>query len=101
MGHDVVGDIAIIRDVEGGEDEIKEAAERVMRTNKKIKVVVLQTEPLQGELKQAKTMRVVAGSERRMGKDGSLLTTHQEYGIKTQVDLNLAFFTPRDRKSVV
>ncbi|GMI44516.1 hypothetical protein TrCOL_g10389 [Triparma columacea] len=95
VGHDVVGDVAIVRDLEGGEEEIKEMAERVMRTNKKIKVVVLQNEPLEGELKQAKTMRILAGNKERMGKDGSLLTTHQEYGIKTQVDLNLAFFTPR------
>ena len=70
-------------------------AARVMRTNRKIKVVVVQNDSLEGELKQAKTMRVVAGSKERMRKDGSLLTTHQEYGIKTQIDLNLAFFTPR------
>jgi len=95
VGHDVVGDVAIIRDRTGTEEEVGEMAARVMRTNRKIKVVVVQNDSLEGELKQAKTMRVVAGSKERMRKDGSLLTTHQEYGIKTQIDLNLAFFTPR------
>ena len=40
-------------------------------------------------------MVIVAGNRSRLGKDGSLVTTHQEFGIKCMVDVNRVFFSAR------
>ncbi|GMH54076.1 hypothetical protein TL16_g01602 [Triparma laevis f. inornata] len=73
--YDVVGDVAVVKDVE-------------------IKVVAVQNDSLSGVQKRS-NLTIVAGNHSRMGKDGGLVTTHQEFGIKCLVDLNRTFFTAR------
>ena len=65
-----------------------------MSSNSKIKVVAAQNDALQGSSK-ASDMSIIAGNRSRLGEDGSLITTHQEFGIKCLVDVNRAFFSAR------
>ncbi|KAJ8599342.1 hypothetical protein CTAYLR_005345 [Chrysophaeum taylorii] len=80
---DVIGDVAVAR--------TDDSADRVLASNKKIRVVAVAAERLHGdERAPAAPLRIVAGARR-----SPLVTTHVEAGVRIIVDLDATFFSPR------
>ncbi|GMH98666.1 hypothetical protein TrVE_jg443 [Triparma verrucosa] len=92
--YDVVGDVAIVKDVDVNSPHAETIGMDIMQSNSKIKVVAVQNDSLSGVEKMS-NLTIVAGNFSRLQKDGGLVTTHQEFGIKCLVDLNRTFFTAR------
>jgi len=81
---DIVGDIAIIRNTT---DNLTVVAESILQKNKRVKVVLAQSGPVQGIFRLCK-LRHVAGEERTT-------TAHRENGCLFHVDLAAVHFSPR------
>jgi len=82
---EIVGDIALIEDLE--EEEAKRVASALMATSKSIKTVIAPISDVEGEYR-TRRYRHVAGEERTT-------TIHKEHGLRYRIDLEGAYFTPR------
>ena len=90
---DIIGDIALLYSLpDGNADQIKEMASAIMAKNKAIKIVAARTSSLSTKHRSTGESGIVilAGPNR-----SPLITTHTEYGIKCQIDLQHVFFSPR------
>ncbi|KAJ1448132.1 S-adenosyl-L-methionine-dependent methyltransferase [Pelagophyceae sp. CCMP2097] len=96
--YDVIGDVAVLRsalDYETlGPTGIAAVGDHVLKTNRKIKVVVapeMAANMCSSALRApALPLRLLAGRAR-----APLLTTHVEAGVRIVVDLDACFFSPR------
>ena len=84
-GFEIVGDIALIEDLEKG--EAKRVASALMATSKSIKTVIAPISDVEGEFR-TRRYRHVAG-------EAKTTTTHKEHGLHYRIDLEGAYFTPR------
>lgn len=82
---EIVGDIAMIEDLEEGEAE--RVASALMSSSNSIKTVIAPISDVEGEYR-TRRYRHVAGEERTT-------TTHKEHGLRYRIDLEGAYFTPR------
>ncbi|HNZ06041.1 MAG TPA: class I SAM-dependent methyltransferase family protein, partial [Methanothrix soehngenii] len=82
---EIVGDIAMIEDLEEGEAE--RVASALMSSSKSIKTVIAPISDVEGEYR-VRRFRHVAGEARTT-------TTHKEHGLRYLIDLEGAYFTPR------
>lgn len=83
---DVVGDIAVIKVPKGLESHRAAIADAILRWNRNIRVVV-SDQGVKGDLR-VRRVEVIGGEPRTT-------TTHVEYGLRYQVDLAHAYFSPR------
>lgn len=79
--HDLIGGIAVL--LEGGEPE----AELLLRSRPSIHTVLSPEGPVEGEFRTRK-FTVLAG-------DPTTKTSYTEYGLRFEIDLSLAYFSPR------
>jgi tRNA (guanine37-N1)-methyltransferase len=79
---EVVGDIALVE-----ESDAERVAAALMATSKSIKAVITPISDVEGEYR-TRRFRHVAGEARTT-------TIHKEHGLRYQVDLQGAYFTPR------
>ncbi len=92
--YDIIGDIALIKLQKDLDNYKKEIGDALLKTNKNIKTVCL-TKPVKGELR-TRDMEIIAGENRTK-------TIHKEYGLKFEIDIGKAYFSPRlasERKRV-
>ena len=82
---EIVGDIAMIEDLE--EEEAERVASALMSSSNSIKTVIAPISDVEGEYR-TRRYRHVAGEERTT-------TTHKEHGLRYRIDLEGAYFTPR------
>jgi len=82
---DVIGDIAIIRD--SGDGLERAAAESILRENRRVRVVLAKTGPVEGAYRLP-CLRLVAGEKRTM-------TVHRENDCVFHIDLAGVHFSPR------
>jgi len=82
---DIVGDIAVLED--RGRGDVKKAAAVLLKTNPRIKTVLLKTGGRTGEFR-VQQVKWLAGARRTK-------TTHRESGCAFEVDLAKAYFSPR------
>merc|ERR1712129_490392 len=62
----------------------------ILAGNRKIKIVAARSGSLQSELRQAGSLEILAGPQRR-----PLITTHTEFGVRYVIDLESVFFSTR------
>lgn len=85
---DIVGDIAILEDLEPELIPYKEKiAEAIMKVHTNIKTVLLKAGKVEGIFRIPK-YELIGGVE-------NYKTIHREYGIKLKVDLSKAYYSPR------
>lgn len=85
---DIVGDIAILEDIEPDLIPYKEKiAEAIMKVHANVKTVLLKTGKVEGIFRIPK-YELIGGVE-------NYKTIHKEYGIKLRVDLSKAYYSPR------
>lgn len=82
---DVIGDIAVIRD--SGDGLERAAAETILRKNRRVRVVLAKTGPVEGAYRLPR-LRLVAGERRTV-------TVHRENGCIFYIDLVGVHFSPR------
>jgi len=82
---DIVGDIAVLED--RGKGDVKKAASILLKTNPRIKTVLLKTGGRTGEFR-VQQVKWLAGAKRTK-------TVHRESGCTFEVDLAKAYFSPR------
>ena len=82
---EIVGDIAMIEDLEEG--EAYRVASALMATSKSIKTVIAPISDVEGEYR-TRRYRHVAG-------EAKITTIHKEHGLRYLIDLEGAYFTPR------
>ncbi|VVB67119.1 tRNA (guanine(37)-N1)-methyltransferase Trm5b [Candidatus Norongarragalina meridionalis] len=82
---DIVGDIAVLED--RGKGDVKKAASILLKTNPRIKTVLLKTGGRTGEFR-IQQVKWLAGKKRTK-------TVHKESGCVFEVDLARAYFSPR------
>ncbi len=93
--YDMIGDIILIKLPENLLKYKEEIGKSLLKTNKNIKTVCL-AQPVTGELR-TRDIKVIAGEKRTK-------TTHKEYGLTFDVDVEKTYFSPRlatERKRVV
>jgi len=84
--YDIIGEIILIKLPNDLLKYQKEIGESLLRSNKNIKTVCL-AEPVAGELRTRK-IKVIAGEKKTK-------TTHKEYGLTFDVDVESTYFSPR------
>ena len=92
--YDIIGEIILIKLPNDFLKYQKEIGKSLLRSNKNIKTVCL-AEPVAGELRTRK-IKVIAGEKKTK-------TTHKEYGLTFDVDVESTYFSPRlatERKRV-
>jgi len=93
--YDIIGDIILIKLPENLIKYKEEIGKSLLKINKNIKTVCL-IQPVTGELR-TRDVKVIAGEKRTK-------TTHKEYGLTFNVDVEKTYFSPRlatERKRVV
>ena len=85
--YDIIGDIAIIRILDGLKHRSKIIAEAIMQVQKRVKTVLCQAGPVSGDLRLRK-LEWVAGEKKTE-------TTYKEHGCLFKVDLERCYFSPR------
>lgn len=81
---DVIGDVALVKSNDA------EFGAKILRANKKLRIVALAVSLTGAERAPASPLCIVAGPSR-----SPLVTTHAENGVKVVVDLDSTFFAPR------
>jgi tRNA (guanine37-N1)-methyltransferase len=92
--YDIIGDIALIKLQENLLGYKKEIGDSLIKVNKNIKTVCL-IKPVKGEFR-TRNIEIIAGENRTK-------TIHKEYGLKFNIDISKAYFSPRlasERKRV-
>ncbi|MCW4000181.1 MAG: class I SAM-dependent methyltransferase family protein [Candidatus Bathyarchaeota archaeon] len=84
---DIIGDIAVIKTVDGDPQNAQAAAKQIMATHKGIKTVLLQTGAVGGSHRTRKLV-VLAGEDKTV-------TRYKEAGCVFSVDLDKCYFSPR------
>ncbi|MCL2549558.1 MAG: class I SAM-dependent methyltransferase family protein [Methanimicrococcus sp.] len=96
VAYEVIGDIAVIDDRAGGDENLKDGvssfnvsdiADAVLTTHSAVKTVLLSAGQISGEFR-TRPLEFVKG-------ENKTATVHKEYGCKYRIDLARAFFTPR------
>ncbi len=89
---DILGDVALIHklpdDCKTEQDE-KDIADKILKSNKKIRVVALRSSKLEGNIKRS-DIRTLGGHIRK-----PLMTTHYEFGVAYILNIGECFFSPR------
>lgn len=86
---DIVGDVALLASLPAKEDQ-ETMGTAILAQNRKIKIVAARSGSLQSELRQAGSLEILAGPQRR-----PLMTTHTEFGLRYVIDLESVFFSTR------
>ena len=89
---DIIGDVALIHKLPAEcktEQDEKDVANIILKSNKKIRVVALRSSKLVGDVKRS-DIRTLAGHVRK-----PLMTTHYEFGVAYILNIGECFFSPR------
>ena len=85
--YEMVGDIAVLTDVDLSEANEQLVAHALMNLHKNIKVVAKRISPVEGVFRKRK-MKIIAGENRTE-------TMHRENGCRYKLDLEKVYFNPR------
>jgi len=84
--YDIIGDIILIKLQKGSNTYKKEIGNALLKSNKHVKTVCL-VQPVSGELR-TRDIEIIAGEKQTR-------TTHVEYGLKFNLDVEKTYFSPR------
>jgi tRNA (guanine37-N1)-methyltransferase len=86
MAFDVIGDIAIVDEIENKKDE-KKVADQLRKTHPHLKTVMMKTGGREGDFRTR--------SLKKLWGDGTE-TTQVEYGMRFKLDVSTCYFSPRE-----
>jgi len=84
---DIIGDIAIIKVLDGNIVNAEKVASQIMATHRNVKTVFAQTSPVMGDFR-VRELRFLAG-------EGKTSTKYKESGCVFAVDVEKCYFSPR------
>ena len=87
IAYDIIGDIAIIKQIPGVQANANELAAKIVAVNKHMRTVLKQLTPVSGEYR-TRDLEWVLGEKKTE-------TVHREHGCQFKVDVAKVYFSPR------